>query len=234
MKNMRVALFGGTFDPPHLGHLHIALNAAERLHLDQILLAPTGRQPLKSHHPAPFADRLAMLQLLIDGQPHLTASTLDAPHPDGRPNYTADTLIRLRAELPSTTELFFLAGADSFLTLTHWHRAEALLGRALLDGWILAGRPGFPLASLAEALPSGYTLGPPQQLYPHVLTHTLLTPQNQQATPLHLLPDLDDPSTATAIREALAGRRPPPHLSPQIDTYIREHGLYSSAGPVLR
>jgi nicotinate-nucleotide adenylyltransferase len=231
---MRVALFGGTFDPPHLGHLHIARTAAERLHLDQVLLAPTGRQPLKSHHPAPFPDRIAMLQLLIAGHPHLTASALDAPHPDARPNYTADTLTRLRAELPPTTELFFLAGADSFLTLAHWHRAEALLSRTLLDGWILAGRRGFPFAALPEALPPGYTLGPPRHLYPHVLTHTLLAPHHQGAAPLHLLPDLDDPSTATAVREALAAGLPPPHLSPRISAYIREHRLYSTAGPVLR
>ncbi len=235
---MRVALFGGSFDPPHLGHLHIALTAARRLRLDQVLLAPTGRQPLKSHHPAPFADRLAMLALLIEAHPDLTASDLDAPHPEDRPNYTADTLLRLRRTLPPGAELFFLAGADSFLTLPHWHRPQALLQPAsaagALDGWILAARPGFPLDSLATALPPGYILGPQQHDHPDVLTQLLLDPAGQSAVPLYLLADLDDPSTATRIREAFAAGEPPPHLPPSISAYIREHHLYSPAGHVLR
>ncbi len=243
---MRIALFGGSFDPPHLGHLHIALTAARRLHLDRILLAPAGRQPLKSHHLTAFSDRLAMLSLLVAGHPQLQVSDIDAPQ--AGPNYTADTLARLRSNLPRPTlppgtELFFLAGADSFLTLRKWHRAEALLRPAasggLLDGWILAARPGFPLAALVAALPPGYTVGEAQvESMPEpgpVLTRQLLTrqlhdPTGAPATPLYLLPDLDDPSTATRIRQALAAGEPAPHLAPQIARYIHDHDLYRMLG----
>ncbi len=236
---MRLALFGGSFDPPHLGHLHIARTAAQRLALDQVLLAPVGRQPLKSHHPAPFPDRLAMLTLLTAPFPELIASPIDAPNNQATPNYTADTLARLRLTLPPSAQLFFLAGADSFLTLPHWRRPQALLQPAggqpaspngLLTAWILAARPGFPLASLAHALPPGYSLGSPTQTPGPVLTQPVFTPENQPATPLHLLPDLEDPSTATTIREAFAAGRPAPHLTPEIAQYIRDHGLYRVLG----
>ena len=260
---MRLAFFGGSFDPPHLGHLHIARTASQRLALDQVLLAPVGRQPLKSHHPAPFADRLAMLALLTAPYPELVASPIDSPRPDAgdTPNYSVDTLARLRLTLPAEAELFFLAGADSFLTLPHWRRPEALLQLAvdpahpaarepaaeaaaeaaratasqpesapnpgLLTAWILAARPGFPLASLAQALPPGYSLGAPSQTPGPVLTQPVFDPEGVPATPLHLLPDLEDPSTATTIREAFAAGREAPHLTPQIARYIRDHGLYS-------
>ncbi len=251
MTGMRFAFFGGSFDPPHLGHLAIAEAARDRLHLDQVLLAPVGRQPLKTHEPAPFADRLHMVSLLTSGQPGLVASSIDAPRlaPDARPgesprllrNYTVDTLLRLRPDLPAGAKLFFLAGADSFLTLHQWHRAEALVApieppntaqdrqgeEGLLTGWILAARPGFPLHSLAEALPAGYALGPQSEERGPVLTHTIYTPAGGPASVLHLLPDLEDPSTATEIREALATGRSAPHLLPRVSDYIRDHRLYT-------
>jgi nicotinate-nucleotide adenylyltransferase len=270
---MRVAFFGGSFDPPHLGHLHIALTASARLRLDRVLLAPVGRQPLKSQEAAPFADRLAMLQLLTAHAPHLEASSIDGPLAgDGpassagnTPNYSVDTLARLRSTLPPGAELFFLAGADSFLTLPHWHRPEALLQPALpgpakpgnaelpqspaapgqpsgsgqpsglLDGWILAARPGFPLDALGSALPPGYQLVSGQRrdlgapAHP-VLLQPLLQPGGQPGTPLYLLPDLEDPSTATSIRAAFAHGRPAPHLPAPILAYIRDHGLYRMLG----
>ncbi len=249
---MRIALFGGSFDPPHLGHLRIALTAAERLRLDLVLLAPVGRQPLKRYDLAPFADRMQMLSLLTSGHPQLAPSAIDAPlhTPSGEsPNYTVDTLARLRPTLPNHAELFFLAGADSFLTLHHWYRAELLLQPAreggLLDGWILAGRPGFSLDALR--LPPGYTLGPrrelpgpeipsPDAFGPDAANPAAASPLLLQevrdfsgapATPLFLLPDLDDPSTATCIREAFAAGAEPPHLGPPVARYIRERGLYT-------
>ncbi len=239
---MRLALFGGSFDPPHTGHLRIALAALDRLHLDQVLLAPAGRQPLKSHHPASFADRLAMVRLLTEAHPGLAASAIDGPQPglEERPNYTVDTLARLRPALPPGSTLFFLAGADSFLTLGKWYRAADLLQPAtqggLLDGWILAARPGFPLASLAAALPAGYSVGarsgssayPEAQPGAPVLTQALGDSSGAPATPLLILPDLDDPSTATRIRDAFAAGEEPPHLTPEISGYIHQHQLYKA------
>jgi nicotinate-nucleotide adenylyltransferase len=234
---MRIAFFGGSFDPPHLGHLRIALTACDRLQLDQVLLAPVGRQPLKSHEPAPFADRLRMVELLAASHPQLVASPADAPL-NSHPNYTTDTLARLRPTLPPQAELFFLAGADSFLTLPDWHDPAALLqpsgAGGLLTGWILAARPGFALASLAGALPSGYTLSPSVETPGPVLTQRVRrregTLESAAGLPLYLLPDLDDPSTATRIRGAFAQDAEAPHLLPGITQYIRDHGLYRVLG----
>ena len=233
---MRIALFGGSFDPPHLGHLHIALTAAGRLHLDRVLLAPAGRQPLKSHHLSAFADRLAMVTLLVEGHRQLQPSDIDAPQ--AGPNYTADTLARLRPTLPPGTELFFLAGADSFLTLRQWHSAQALLqppaAGGLLDGWILAARPGFPLSALPTALPPGYTLGPALDAALDALGPVLIRQTHDAngapANPLYILPDLDDPSTATRIREAYAAGEAAPHLTAQVAAYIRDRELYRMLG----
>jgi nicotinate-nucleotide adenylyltransferase len=77
---MRIAFFGGTFDPPHCGHIAIARAAIRRLALDQVLVAPVGTQPLKggSAHSS-FADRLAMVRLAVAGEPGLMASSIDAP-----------------------------------------------------------------------------------------------------------------------------------------------------------
>ncbi len=238
---MRFAYFGGSFDPPHLGHLRIAREAARRLELDRVLLAPTGRQPLKVQHGATFADRLRMVRLLVEGEKRLEASDADAPVSSGlhgAPNYTVDTLARLRPGLPAAAELFFLAGADSFLTLHHWRSPEALLrlptDGGLLDGWILAARPGFSLDDLPNALPAGYRLGPPSEAPGPVRTQVILDPSSRRGTPLHLLPDLHDPAAATRIREALARGQSTAFLARPVEALIRERGLYGGRDPVLR
>src|SRR6201989_1373871 len=97
---MRIALFGGSFDPPHAGHIGIAMAAVERLHLDRVLMAPVGRQPLKRDQAqSSFEDRMVMVQLACAAHPQLSASATDAPRLDGRCNYTYDTLQLLRETL---------------------------------------------------------------------------------------------------------------------------------------
>src|SRR5580704_17584024 len=98
---MRVALFDGSFDPPHHGHIAIATAAADVFDLDSVLFAPVGRQPLKAAGTsAPFADRLAMVELACSLDPRFAVSELDAPRPDGAPNYTVDALETLRETMP--------------------------------------------------------------------------------------------------------------------------------------
>ena len=90
---MRIAFFGGSFDPPHRGHVAIARAAIERLALDKVWMAPVGAQPLKPDgFSTSFADRLAMVELAVAGEPGIVASAIDAPRSDGRPNYTFDVL----------------------------------------------------------------------------------------------------------------------------------------------
>ena len=221
---MRIALFGGTFDPPHLGHTGIATAAAARLHLDRVLMAPAGRQPLKRDQPqSSFEDRLAMVELACRNHPPLVASDIDAPRPDGRFNYTHDTLEDLRDVQPDD-EIFCLIGADSLQTLRHWHRATEAL---MLAQWIVAARPGFSLDALAECLPAGVQAGAPEVRDKDCL-RVSLTCRTQQQT-LWLLPGLHYEISATDLRAALAGAPAgitERVLDPAVAEYARKHRLY--------
>ena len=139
-----MALLGGSFDPPHLGHLAMARAAQGWLDLDEILLAPTGLQPFKRQGAqASFADRLAMTELLCAEEPgYLVASAMDAPRPDGLPNYTIDTVETMRRAWPEA-RLFVILGADSFAELPHWREAVRLIAMA---EWIVVSRPGVAAA----------------------------------------------------------------------------------------
>jgi nicotinate-nucleotide adenylyltransferase len=201
---MRVGFFGGTFDPPHRGHLAIARAAAEVFALDTILFAPAARQPLKFRGAtASFTDRLAMVELLCAGHRGFEASSLDAPRDDGQPNYTVDTLRHLRAEFDTAT-LFAIVGADSFLDVRRWHKPDALLEAA---EWAVVSRPGFSLADLA-----------PLQLTPEQQRH------------VHLLEGVHEPASATEVRKRLeAGLDCADLLTAEVIKYIRERGLYLPA-----
>jgi nicotinate-nucleotide adenylyltransferase len=229
---MRVALFGGSFDPPHSGHIGIALAAVERLHLDRVLMAPVGRQPLKQNQTqSPYEDRMVMVQLACAHHPPLAASAIDAPRLDGRYNYTCDTLQHLRETLPAGDEIFCLVGADSLQTLQQWHRAADAL---LLAEWIVAARPGFTLEALETLLPAGVDAGrsergPGWLRVP--LTSAIPGREPRQGT-LWLLPDLHYEISATELRRALGDHStgiPQCVLDPKVAEYAREHDLYSHA-----
>jgi nicotinate-nucleotide adenylyltransferase len=220
---MRIAFFGGTFDPPHCGHIAIARAAITRLAIDQVLVAPVGTQPLKggSGHSS-FEDRLAMVELAVAGEPGLSASDIDAPLPGGQPNYTFDTLQRLRSRLQPTDVPFFLLGADSFLTLRQWHQSTELL---LFCDFIVAGRPGFSLEQINAALPEGVK-NTGEHREAGITRFELAGPSGQSAG-LFVLPDLDQNISATEIRAALAeGSEPQTVLPAAVAEYIRFHGLY--------
>jgi nicotinate-nucleotide adenylyltransferase len=220
---MRIAFFGGTFDPPHLGHIAIALAASARLALDQVLVAPVATQPLKtSSDHADFADRLAMVRLAVAHQPGLVASDVDAALPNGEPNYTFDTLQRLRRQLQTDDELFCLVGADSFLTLKRWHQCTELL---LFCDFIVAGRPGFSLQQFQESLPPG--VRNTQEDREATFTRYTLAGPGGRNSRLYLLSDLNQDISATEIRAALAeGVAQQTVLDPAVASYIHSHRLY--------
>ena len=205
---MRIGFFGGSFDPPHLGHLAVARAAANAFTLDEILVAPTGRQPLKPNGPsASFQDRLAMVSLLCALQPrgtepHFDTSTLDAPRADGSPNFTADTLHTLRSQLNPQDTIFVLIGADAFLGLPKWKSHQTLLNAA---DWIVVSRPGISLQL------DDFHLSPQQLQRVHVLSH------------------VHEPASATEIRALLRSGADCVDLLPSsILTYIRTHHLYGT------
>lgn len=198
---MRLALFGGTFDPPHRGHLAIAKAAANAFRLTTVLFAPVGSQPLKEGRTATsFADRLAMVRLACEADPRFQASTLDAPRSDGAPNYTVDTLASLRSQMPAAA-LFNLVGADSFLSLRSWREPQQLLA---LAEWIVVSRPGSPLDDLTR-------LG--------------LTTEERKR--IHLIETVHEDVSATDLRRCLAaGEDCDDLLPPPVTQYIQSHGLY--------
>lgn len=147
----RIAFFGGTFDPPHRGHLVVARAAADRFRLNRVLFAPVARQPLKPDSgTASVLDRYAMVALATAEDARFVPSQLDVVD-TGQPNYTVDTLVRLRNAMPDA-KLFSLIGADAFQSIAQWREPRKLL--AVCD-WIVAARPGYPLDALETAMPPG-------------------------------------------------------------------------------
>ncbi len=201
---MRIGFFGGSFDPPHRGHLAVAHAAAESFRLDRVLLAPTAQQPLKPNGAvASFKDRLAMVELLCQGESRFEASALDAPLVHGAPNYTIDTLTRLRAELSGDATVFVIVGADAFLDLRRWRSPDGLLDVA---EWIVVSRPGFSFTDL-DALK--------------------LSPE--QFARVHLLPGVAEPASATQIRLHLSEGHDCSEIVPApVLEYIREHHIYGT------
>jgi len=198
---MRVALFGGSFDPPHHGHLAIAKAAADAFRLDTVLFAPAARQPMKLDDTVTsFEDRLAMVKLACGEDARFTVSEIDEPRADGTPNYTVETLSELALKMPEAT-LFNLVGADSFLDLPKWREPERLLE---LAEWIVVSRPGFSIGSLSS-------LG----LNAH------------QQNRVHLLKNVHEDTAATKLRERLEMGDPCIDLiAPRVLNYIQNHHLY--------
>jgi nicotinate-nucleotide adenylyltransferase len=115
---VRLGLFGGTFDPPHIGHFLVAVDAVEALGLDRLVFIPTGEQPLKRGRIiAPARDRLAMTELLVAGDPRFEADAVEIDR--GGLSYTVDTLTELAVRAPAD-ERFFLLGADAWRTFPNW------------------------------------------------------------------------------------------------------------------
>jgi nicotinate-nucleotide adenylyltransferase len=225
---MRVAFFGGSFDPPHRGHVALVRAAIDRVGLDRVVVAPVGAQPLKQQTlPAGFADRLAMARLAFAGIPRTEVSTMDAPRPDGRPNYSIDTLYALRAELPVGARISNLMGADSFLSIGMWHRAQELL---LACDWIVASRPGSDLGDFIAVLPDGIAIHPVE----HSAEREVFAVRNlqHQESQLIVIPDLAEDISATDVRDALASQAEGRELllrallPPQVMRYIADHDLY--------
>ncbi|HZP96674.1 MAG TPA: nicotinate-nucleotide adenylyltransferase [Candidatus Limnocylindria bacterium] len=133
---MRIGVFGGTFDPVHVGHLAIALAALESAKLDRVVFVPARRSPLKDHAPyAAAEDRLAMLELATKDEPRFAVCRLELDR-EG-PSYTVDTLEALARD----GELFLILGSDALADLARWRSPERIKALATI---LVARRPGVP------------------------------------------------------------------------------------------
>jgi len=137
--SQRIGIFGGTFNPPHWGHLLLAETALDQFALHQVLWLPTYRPPHKPEQLPPFADRWAMVQQAIAPHPQFVASDLEQQL--GGISYANQTLQALMTHYPHT-EWYWLLGADAFQTLPRWQHSEFLMAQCT---WLVA--PRSPTAS---------------------------------------------------------------------------------------
>jgi nicotinate-nucleotide adenylyltransferase len=143
---MRIGIFGGSFDPVHVGHLWIAETALERLELDELRWIPVATSPLKQHGPvAGDEDRLQMVRLAVSGcEQHVVD---DREIVRGELSYTVDTLAQIVDENP-TAELFLIVGSDSLVSFRHWRQPEKILGLATLAVVQRGGEPAIDFSVL--------------------------------------------------------------------------------------
>jgi nicotinate-nucleotide adenylyltransferase len=203
--NPRVAVFGGTFDPVHLGHLIMAEQAREQARLDQVWFIPAASPPHKlAQRITPFAQRVEMLNLAIAGQPAFRVNELEKGRPG--PSFTADTLAELHRQFPQT-DFHLLVGSDCLPDLPGWHQPTRLVERA---GLLVAARPGWPLAG-AEELRTALGL-PPQMPLRYQVVETPLV----------------DISSRDLRRRTAEGRSLRFLVPRAVECYIHEKQLYRS------
>lgn len=140
---MRIGLFGGSFDPPHLGHWLVAIDALERLGLDRVDFVPAAAQPLKAAgHGAPADARLAMVRAMAAGDARVGVNPAEIER--GGLSFTVDTVSAYRAAHPGD-DVHLLVGADAAASLSRWREPDRLLGMVRLV--VLARGEGSPVAA---------------------------------------------------------------------------------------
>lgn len=137
MRVKRVGVLGGTFDPAHLGHIHLAWHAMREVLLDEILFIPAAQPPHKKSVTTSFQHRLAMLQFACESTPEFSVSTLEDELP--KPSYTIDTLEVLPERYGIKARFFFIIGLDAFLEIKSWKQYQKVLLKA---DFILSKRSG--------------------------------------------------------------------------------------------
>lgn len=139
----RIALYGGTFDPVHNGHIAVARELLQLFALDAVLFIPAHIAPHKRERQVtPALQRYAMLALATQGEQHLSISAIELDEPS-RP-YTVETLQRMQSQLGAETELFFIMGADSWMEIKTWREWERVLE---LTNHVVVTRPGYELSA---------------------------------------------------------------------------------------
>jgi nicotinate-nucleotide adenylyltransferase len=199
---VRLGILGGTFNPPHLGHLVCAQEAYVHLGLDQVMLMPTRVPPHKQidEEPGP-RHRYELCRAAVDGDERFSVSDLEL----GRegPSYTVDTLEMLHSQA-SDTELFFVVGGDVAAGLPQWHRPELVLSLATLA---VAKRRGTPQAEVSGAL---------SRL------------RGGERAAFFEMPRIG--ISSTMVRDRVRAGQPIRYLVPgRVEQYINEHGLYGGS-----
>jgi nicotinate-nucleotide adenylyltransferase len=212
-----IALFGGTFDPIHAGHLAVAHAAQRRFHLDAIHFIPSARPPHKSRSEmTPFIHRYAMVALACAEHRGFFPSLAEAPMDGASPHvfYSIDTVRRVRREHPDD-HLYFIVGADQFLELPTWKNYESLLD---LCDFVIASRPGFRIDALRLVVP------------PEKFARGASSDANKIAlrkSTVHLLTTVHSHVSSTEVRDRLQEKKNIHSLvPPRVEEYILGQALY--------
>lgn len=198
---MKLAIFGGTFDPLHRGHLEIARGAADTFGLDQVLFIPSGQPPHRSHPPvATYEHRYRMVELACTADERFVASRLEAPA-HGGPHYSVDTVARVRHDCTPLDELYFLIGADAFAEVTQWRHWQEL---AEMVEFIVVSRPGEDIQRQTVPAPA----------------------RTRWLTTVHV--PISSTQIRDMLRGGIDARE---WLSPEVAAYVEEKGLYQRTDP---
>ncbi len=206
MENRKIALFGGTFDPIHLGHTTVAADAAEHIGAEKIIFIPAKRSPLKGFFPkAGDIDRLKMIALAIADNKDFQVSDCELQRPE--PSYTLETVRQFQAEFGGETSIYWLIGADSIDELQLWRGTTELIDECNLSTMFRAGCKPPNFAKFEDIWGSERV----EKLQRNVIQTSLI--------------DI----SSTEIRDRLsAGDNVNDMLHPDVADYIRKNGLYHS------
>ena len=198
----RLGLYGGSFDPPHAGHLYVADQAARAFGLDHVVFAPAARPPHKPDRQlASGQDRCALLALLLEGRSDRSVWSLELER--SGPSYTIDSVRALREQVAEEAQLFLLLGADNLSGLAGWKDVEELL----------------ELVQPIVCVRSDSTLDPPGL--------RALSPRGREKLDRGRLVVEPFDVSSSELRAALAaGRDPGPGLPPKLAEYLRAHDIY--------
>ncbi len=224
---MNIALFGGTFDPIHRGHVNVARVAVGAFGLKQVWFIPADIPPHKQKAPiTSFYHRYAMVSLALAGEKDMIPSLIEAPDPDAKaerkPSYSLETVRRVKKSLGKSDHLYFLIGMDAFKDIAKWYKAEELLAEC---DFIVAARPGFSLADVASSLPQ--KLRPAANVTKLFKKEKLEGPLVLPGVTLHMLPETHENVSATQIRAAAEKGGALKRLVPEaVADYIQKERLY--------
>ena len=223
---MKIALYGGTFDPIHYGHLIIAEEIRQRFVLNQIYFVPCAIPPHKDQKQiTPSSDRYLMVILATLSNPHFFASSAEIDR--GGTSYSIETIQFFRQQFGQETKLYFIMGLDAFLEISTWKKFHELLASCKL---IITSRPGLELQTAIKDLPK-ILLGHDKGL------HFSFYKRNSSPRLTHIVdrgeglffvevPDIDISSTVIQRRASMA--KSLRYLVPSaVEDYIKKYGLYS-------
>ncbi len=213
----RIGLFGGTFDPIHLGHLRSAEEVREAFRLDRVVFIPTSIQPLKRSSATAAADRLKMVRLAIADNPVFAVSDVEVRRPGE--SFTVDTLRYFAARRPRA-ELFFIIGMDAFRDIGRWKDCEALFA---LSNFIVTSRPGSRDTMTRDAIPVAARNAIWYDRARAAFRH-------ESGARIYFLKLTDMAISASEIREKVKRGKSIRYLVPaKVERYIGRRGLYRAS-----